>query len=226
MIRYPPHHTCLSLNSHQAIALAFQDLQTGVEEVYTLLENDMETPDGGMMHTEMVSIDCETLSLKDVIHAMMSDLGRSEYMKQYEPQSAEQGAREAMSALETQLKAFKPNAFAVTVLCVDGMFESRALDMIPHAFELFPEREYVVLTLPSGVAEPPLLRSFNLAVPRVGTTFSHSLYILHRDMLLAPEHLVVQRLSPRVHGEAVQKLIHDMPQVSHAHPRRPPVESR
>ena len=46
-----------------------------------------------------------------------------------------------------------PNAFAVTLFCLDGFFASRAADFLPHAFAKFPDRDYCVLTVPSSAPE-------------------------------------------------------------------------
>jgi hypothetical protein len=43
--------------------------------------------------------------------------------------------------------AGQPNAFSVTLFCIDGKFESRAADFLPHAFQCFPDREYCILTV-------------------------------------------------------------------------------
>ena len=38
------------------------------------------------------------------------------------------------------------NAFCITLFCMDESYESRVLDFLPHAFELFPDRDYLILT--------------------------------------------------------------------------------
>ena len=38
------------------------------------------------------------------------------------------------------------NAFCITLFCMDETYESRVLDFLPHAFELFPERDFLILT--------------------------------------------------------------------------------
>jgi hypothetical protein len=89
------------------------------------------------------------------------------------------------------------NAFAITMFCLDGMFESRACDFLPHAFKAFPDLEYCLLTVPSTVLlESRLVRGYTPALPKAGTSYSHSLFILHRDTVLASTYLSVQRLFP------------------------------
>lgn len=54
---------------------------------------------------------------------------------------------EAEEAFFEALSDFESNAFAVTLLCVDGKFNSRSQDFLPAAFEKFPDRQYAVLTV-------------------------------------------------------------------------------
>merc|ERR1712216_229059 len=62
-----------------------------------------------------------------------------------------------------------------------------ARDFLRKAFMMFPEREYCVVTLPHTAAESSLLSNFTMVSPRPSSTFSHVLYLLHRDGLLASE---------------------------------------
>jgi len=38
------------------------------------------------------------------------------------------------------------NAFAITLFCMESAFDSRSKDFLKYAFELFPERDYLVVT--------------------------------------------------------------------------------
>ena len=64
---------------------------------------------------------------------------------------------------------------------------------MPHAFARYPDRDYCVVTVPTTVLqEPALVRGlFTAAAPRPGTAYSHTLFVVHRDALLAPAHLKV-----------------------------------
>jgi len=96
-------------------------------------------------------------------------------------------------------------AFAVTLFCVDDVFESRAHDFLQRAFDTFPDREYCVITLPHTAAESPLLSRFTSVPPAPSSTFSHVLYVLHRDALLSQD----VRVAPLNDGnfEAVTQLL-------------------
>lgn len=38
------------------------------------------------------------------------------------------------------------NAFACTLFCMEAAFDSRSTDFLKHAFDLYPNREYLVVT--------------------------------------------------------------------------------
>ncbi len=49
------------------------------------------------------------------------------------------------------------NAFAVTLFCMEAAFDSRSKDFLKHAFDRFPDRDYLIVTQPHTVAENSLL---------------------------------------------------------------------
>lgn len=90
-----------------------------------------------------------------------------------------------------------PNAFRITLFCLAAQYDACAQDFWLHAFSCFPQREYGCLTVPSAVlAEPTLVKGLTAAATWPGVSFSHTLYVVHRDVLLAPRHLTVQRWLP------------------------------
>ena len=110
---------------------------------------------------------------------------------------------------EELLESCEPNAFAVTLFCLDGSLDSRSMDFLPHAFNEFPDRDYCVLTVPTTTSESALLAHFTAVTPKEGSTFSHCLYVLHRDELFAHEHLKVERFTEE-HGGCIGRLIRSM----------------
>lgn len=76
------------------------------------------------------------------------------------------------------------NAFAITLFCMEAAFDSRSPDFLKYAFDLFPDREYLIVTQPHTVPENSLLSKFTLVPKSAENTFSHVLYIVHRDYLL------------------------------------------
>ena len=45
------------------------------------------------------------------------------------------------------------NAFAVTLFCMEAAFDSRSSDFLQHAFNEFPDRDYLILLQPHTVVE-------------------------------------------------------------------------
>eukprot|EP00742_Colponemidia_sp_Colp-10_P005991 GILJ01006412.1.p1 GENE.GILJ01006412.1~~GILJ01006412.1.p1 ORF type:complete len:1622 (+),score=306.28 GILJ01006412.1:470-4867(+) len=81
---------------------------------------------------------------------------------------------------------FAKNAFCVTLFCLDELFESRAKDFLEPAFALYPDKDYCIVTQPHTSPESTLLNNFSLVPKKPSNTFSHVLYLFHRDALLAP----------------------------------------
>jgi hypothetical protein len=79
------------------------------------------------------------------------------------------------------------NAFAITLFCIELAFDSRSRDFLRYAFDLYPDRDYLILTQPHTVPESTLLQKFSLVNKKSSNTFQHVLYIIHRDSLLDTE---------------------------------------
>lgn len=75
------------------------------------------------------------------------------------------------------------NAFAVTLFCMESMFDCRSKDFLKYAFDLYPDRDYLIVTQPHTIAENALLNKFSIVPKKSENTFSHVLYVLHRDQL-------------------------------------------
>jgi len=75
------------------------------------------------------------------------------------------------------------NAFAVTLFCMESMFDCRSKDFLKYAFDMFPDRDYLIVTQPHTIAETSLLSKFSIVNKKSENTFSHVLYVLHRDQL-------------------------------------------
>jgi hypothetical protein len=82
------------------------------------------------------------------------------------------------------------NAFAVTLFCIELAFDSRSRDFLQYAFDLYPDRDYLIVTQPHTVSESTLLQKFTCVDKKIQNTFPHILYIIHRDSLLDIETIV------------------------------------
>lgn len=49
------------------------------------------------------------------------------------------------------------NAFAITLFCMEAAFDSRSKDFLKYAFDMFPDRDYLIVTQPHTVVENSLL---------------------------------------------------------------------
>ena len=107
--------------------------------------------------------------------------------------------------LEETLSEAESNCFAITLFCLDDESSSRSIDFLPHAFRSFPDKDYCILTVPSSASETPLLSHFNPVRSKSGSTFSHCLYVLHKDVLFAHKYLKVERYAEADHGPAIPR---------------------
>jgi len=100
------------------------------------------------------------------------------------------------------------NVLAITLFCLDEAHECRARDFFPSVFALFPGRDYCVVTAPPTMkASAPFLKDFVAVPSRLGSTFSHTLFLLHRASLVAAEQLRVRRFDPAVHAAPAAALL-------------------
>lgn len=66
---------------------------------------------------------------------------------------------------------------------MESMFDCRSKDFLKYAFDMFPDRDYLIVTQPHTIAETALLNKFSNVSKKPENTFSHVLYVLHRDQL-------------------------------------------
>ncbi|XP_063247361.1 cilia- and flagella-associated protein 61 isoform X4 [Prinia subflava] len=76
------------------------------------------------------------------------------------------------------------NVFRIRLLCIDEKYETRSLDFLHYAFNVFPDRDLCVILVPHHVPEFPLIRSFVRAVPSCTSRLGRELYVFHRAGLL------------------------------------------
>jgi hypothetical protein len=76
------------------------------------------------------------------------------------------------------------NAFCVKLFFMEQAFESRSSDFLIHAFDSFPNKDYLVITQPHTYYENALLEHFVKVEKKVDSLFNDMLYIVHREALL------------------------------------------
>ena len=101
------------------------------------------------------------------------------------------------------------NAFAITLFCMEAAFDSRSKDFLKYAFDLFPDRDYLIVTQPHTVPENALLSKFTLVQKQLANTFSHVLYLIHRDYLFEQEICITRTLASDF--DSIQELINSTP---------------
>ncbi len=79
------------------------------------------------------------------------------------------------------------NAIVINLFCIDELYEARSLDFIEYAFNLFPDKDYIIITQPFTVPESSLVKNFIQVERKKNSSFEHCLYIYHKDALYQKE---------------------------------------
>lgn len=108
------------------------------------------------------------------------------------------------------------NAFAITLFCMEAAVDSRSVDFLKYAFNLFPDRDYLIVTQPHTVPENALLGKFTLAPKIMKNTFSHVLYLIHKDYLLEQDIEVTRTITDDY--EQIRELLFSNPTVTNDSP--------
>ncbi|KAG1678295.1 hypothetical protein FOA52_013916 [Chlamydomonas sp. UWO 241] len=98
--------------------------------------------------------------------------------------------------------------FAITMFCMAEGAEEQASEFLRAAFEAFSKKEYVMVTLPYGSAEPPLLGCMARLSPLPGASFPEVPYLFNRNALLPGFEV---RLATPCDAPGVAALVDGMP---------------
>ncbi|XP_051909214.1 cilia- and flagella-associated protein 61 [Hippocampus zosterae] len=97
-------------------------------------------------------------------------------------QECQEEDEEVLSATSDETSG-EPNAFCIQFFFSERNYEIRSLDLIPYIFQLFPDLDFCIITVPTISLDFPLLQNFLRVPPRPGSLLPSDLYILHRDGL-------------------------------------------
>ncbi|XP_050807242.1 cilia- and flagella-associated protein 61 [Gopherus flavomarginatus] len=75
-------------------------------------------------------------------------------------------------------------AFCIQLFCIDEKHETRSLDFLQYVFNLFPDKDFCIITVPHLVPEFLLIQNFVRVNPSSNSTLDHELYVFHRAGLL------------------------------------------
>ncbi|XP_070796898.1 cilia- and flagella-associated protein 61 [Pituophis catenifer annectens] len=105
-------------------------------------------------------------------------------------QSKDLKATETPSTTSFERQLFHPiykgevNAFCIQLFCIDEQHETRSLDFLHFVFELFPDKDFCIITVPHMVPEFHLIQNFVRIIPFCNCTLDQELYVFHRSGLL------------------------------------------
>uniref|UniRef100_A0A670K7K1 L-amino-acid oxidase n=1 Tax=Podarcis muralis TaxID=64176 RepID=A0A670K7K1_PODMU len=94
------------------------------------------------------------------------------------------------SILTVETEPFRPtykgevNAFCIQLFCIDEKHETRSLDFLNFVFNLFPDKDFCIISVPHMVPEFYLIQNFVRVIPFSSCTLDQELYVFHRSGLL------------------------------------------
>jgi hypothetical protein len=105
---------------------------------------------------------------------------------------------------DVDLGSLESNAVCVTLFCLDPHVDSQVHRVLQPALEMFPDKEYCLMTVPHTAHHSAIMRLMRPVKPRLGNAFSHALYLCHRAALITPQEVV--RASPKDASEVAEFL--------------------
>ncbi|XP_026644285.1 cilia- and flagella-associated protein 61 [Microtus ochrogaster] len=95
-------------------------------------------------------------------------------------------------------------AFCIQLFCIDEKYEARSLDFMSFVFNLFPGKNFCLISVPHLTPEFVLIQNFVKVVPFNNCTLEHDLYVFHRAGLLRS---IKIRLATFVDTAGVENLV-------------------
>ncbi|KAL7063246.1 hypothetical protein AAHC03_0120 [Spirometra sp. Aus1] len=100
-----------------------------------------------------------------------------------------------------------PNAFIIQLFGIKDEVDTRSIDFMPLIFNLLPELDYAIISVPRLVPEFQLLQHFTRARPKRQSTVTQELYVFHRACLMSDFQV---RPANRKDEAAIMRLTADM----------------
>ncbi|TNN39101.1 Cilia- and flagella-associated protein 61 [Liparis tanakae] len=72
------------------------------------------------------------------------------------------------------------NVVSIQAFVMDKDYENRSVDFLPYIFSVFPDLDFLLITVATTSPEFPLLQSFLRVPPRASCSPPRQLYVLHR----------------------------------------------
>uniref|UniRef100_A0A8C3SFM6 Cilia and flagella associated protein 61 n=1 Tax=Chelydra serpentina TaxID=8475 RepID=A0A8C3SFM6_CHESE len=82
-------------------------------------------------------------------------------------------------------------AFCVQLFCIDEKHETRSLDFLQYVFNLFPDKDFCIITVPHLVPEFLLIQNFVRVNPSSNSTLDHELYVFHRNSNIVCKSVII-----------------------------------
>ncbi|KAJ1475774.1 hypothetical protein T484DRAFT_3150674 [Baffinella frigidus] len=104
---------------------------------------------------------------------------------------AEIGYFEESPEPSVDLNSLPVNAVCLTLFCLDPSLDCQVQKLLRPTMEMFPEHEYCLVLVPHQGRHVSLLRLMQPVREKLGQSFSHALYMIHRAALYTPMGVLV-----------------------------------
>jgi len=101
------------------------------------------------------------------------------------------------------------NAFCINLFYIEDYYASYSYEFLKAAFNIYPEKEYCIISLPTMELSIPLLDHMTKVDYREGVNIRHTLYITHRESILNNINI---RKGMESDVEKIEQLIESMPE--------------
>jgi len=115
------------------------------------------------------------------------------------------------NVIEIKKIAYLNNALCINLFYIEDQYSSYSNELLKAAFNLYPDKEYCLISLPTQELYIPLLDKMIQVDYREDANIRHTLYITHRESTLNTIHV---RKGVEDDSEKIENLISDMPEYS------------
>lgn len=99
------------------------------------------------------------------------------------------------------------SVFCIQLFIIDEQYEARSIDFLPAIFDLFKDKDFVIMTVPHNVPVFPLLYVFQRISPKYTSMLPQELYSFHRHGLLKSFNVRPCRMG---HTNLISNLVEDI----------------
>ncbi|XP_030577070.1 cilia- and flagella-associated protein 61 isoform X2 [Archocentrus centrarchus] len=133
----------------------------------------------------VASAEVDLKRLRDCFELSSFDgLNKVQKTKHHEvPAQSDEDAQSQSAEQQEEAEPEESSTFCIQLFVINKSYELRSADFIPFMFQVFPDQDLCVITVPSLCPEFPLLQNFIRVPSGPSSSLGRELYVFHRDGL-------------------------------------------